>query len=114
MIQINETDQRAIPGADFSPGQVVKHRRYGYRGVVVDVDEECRAGDTWYKANQTQPGRIQPWYHVLVDGAVHTTYVAQENLEADELGAPVAHPLLEQFFTGFENGCHIRNDIPLG
>ncbi|MFQ5845905.1 MAG: heat shock protein HspQ, partial [Planctomycetota bacterium] len=63
----------------FEPGELVRHRRYGYRGVVAGLDPECRAGDEWYQGNLTQPDRRQPWYHVLVHGAQHTTYVAEEN-----------------------------------
>ena len=96
--------------ARFSPGQLVSHKRYGYRGVVVDFDVKCLADDAWYQKNQTQPHRDQPWYHVLVDGSGATTYAAQENLEPDGSGQPVDHPLIEQFFTGFEDGQYIPRD----
>ena len=57
--------------ARFQPGHLVRHRRYGYRGVVVALDLECGAGDDWYRSNRTQPDRDQPWYHVLVHGSSH-------------------------------------------
>ena len=88
----------------FRTGQLVRHRRYGYRGVVVGFDLTCQADETWYYRNQTQPPRNQPWYHVLVHGALHMTYVAQRNLEPDESGEPVTHPLVDHFFTGFRDG----------
>ena len=44
----------------FRPVQLVKHRRYGYRGVVVDFDSFCKAPEQWYQANQTQPDQNQP------------------------------------------------------
>ena len=97
---------------DFSPGQLVKHRRYGYRGVVVESDLICRADEQWYWKNQTQPRRDQPWYHVLVDGSSMTTYAAQENLLADDRDDPVHHPLVAYFFRGFEHGRYVRNDTP--
>jgi len=96
----------------FDAGQVIKHRRYGYRGVIVDMTPRCEASEQWYQNNQTQPGRDQPWYHVLVDGSSATTYPAQENLEADTSGAPIEHPLLGYFFTAFESGKYVRNDRP--
>jgi len=96
----------------FEPGQVVTHRRYGYRGVIVDMTPRCEAPEPWYQNNQTQPKRDQPWYHVLVDSSSATTYPAQENLEADTSGGPIAHPLLGYFFTAFEAGRYIRNDRP--
>jgi heat shock protein HspQ len=94
----------------FRPGQLVKHRRYGYRGVVVDVDLECHAPDQWYQRNQTQPLRQQPWYHVLVHETGTVTYAAQDNLEADEANAPIEHPLIDALFDGFNGESYLRND----
>jgi len=96
----------------FEPGQVVRHRRYGYRGVVVDRDEICQAGDEWYFKNQTQPDRNQPWYHVLVDGSSSSTYAASASLVADPSGLPIEHPLLPYFFSEFKDGIYIRNENP--
>jgi heat shock protein HspQ len=107
MIAINRPSQPV-----FERGQLVRHRRYGYRGVVVDYDEFCRADDEWYSKNQTQPVRDQPWCHVLVDGSSTCTYAASENLAADSSGLPIEHPLLPQFFDEFRNGLYIRNDVP--
>ena len=98
----------------FRPGELVRHRRYGYRGVVVDLDLECTAPDDWYSSNQTQPGRDQPWYHVLVDRSVQTTYAAEENLVHDPGGAEIVHPLVEHFFDRFEDGRYVRNERPWG
>jgi len=114
MIQVNESfpeyqlDQN-IPR--FEPGQLVKHKKYGYRGVVVAVDGHCRATPEWYFSNKTQPHRNQAWYHVLVDGTSACTYPAEENLLPDD-GPPVEHPLMAIFFSGFEDGRHIRNETP--
>ncbi len=96
----------------YRPGQIVRHRRYGYRGVVVDFDLTCEADQAWYQSNQTRPDRNQPWYHVLVDGSFSTTYAAQTSLEADERPAPIIHPLLEHFFTEFAGDRYVRNDRP--
>ncbi len=104
-------DDRQGRGA-YAPGDLVRHRRYGYRGVVVAVDSSCQASETWYQSNQTQPDKMQPWYHVLVHGAAHTTYAAEENLDADPEGGPVAHPLVEQFFSGFRGNRYVRNETP--
>ncbi len=88
----------------FAVGQVIHHRRYEYRGVIVAADRQCEADKDWYKSNQTQPRRDQPWYHVLVHDAPHTTYVAQENLEPDPTGQPIRHAHLNRFFRGFLKG----------
>jgi heat shock protein HspQ len=96
----------------FAPGDLVRHRRYGYRGVVVDLDRRCAASEEWYASNQTQPDRDQPWYHVLVDRSVQMTYAAEENLLPDESAAPVVHPLVERYFSEFLGAFYVRNDRP--
>ena len=88
----------------FEIGQLVQHRRYGYRGVIARRDERCLASEAWYLGNMTQPRREQPWYHVLVHGGEHTTYVAQENLEEDTGGEQVIHPLAKELFEYFHGG----------
>lgn len=116
MIMIRRRDPEAGGAARFAPGDLVRHRRYGYRAVVVAFDLECRASGSWYASNQTQPPRDQPWYHLLVHRHDHTTYAAQSNLEADASGEPIEHPLLQHFFDGFEGGVYLRNERqwPLG
>jgi heat shock protein HspQ len=95
----------------FTPGDLVRHVRYHYRGVVVAHDPRCMAGEAWYQSNQTQPEKDQPWYHVLVHDSGSVTYPAESSLEPDESGEPLIHPLLDQFFSGFANGRHQRNTV---
>jgi heat shock protein HspQ len=99
-----------VATACYEPGQLVRHRRYGYRGVVVDFDQTCQAEDDWYQSNKTQPSRNQPWYHVLVHGTSQTTYAAQENLSPDDSGQPIAHPMLPYFFDELVDGKYVRNE----
>ncbi len=96
----------------FQPGDLVKHRRYGYRGVVVHCDEKCLASDVWYLKNQTQPDRDQPWYYVLVDESDQTTYAAQSSLLPDDQETCVMHPWVNLYFSGFHAGKYHRNDKP--
>ncbi len=93
----------------FMPGTLVRHRRYGYRGVVVDFDMSCHADDEWYHANPSHPERDQPWYHVLVHGSTINTYAAQENLIADATGGQIDHPLIQHFFEGIDSLGYRRN-----
>ncbi len=95
----------------FQVGDVVHHRRYGYRGAIVERDSVCQADEAWYQSNQTQPDRNQPWYHVIVDGAQHTTYVAEEHLEPDSSGAPVRHPMIKQAFVSFFKGRYYKEPL---
>ncbi|HQP10629.1 MAG TPA: heat shock protein HspQ [Candidatus Omnitrophota bacterium] len=96
----------------FKPGECVVHARYGYRGIVVEVDPECQATDSWYYSNQTQPSRYQAWYHVLVHGSDQVTYVAQDHLVQDPSLEKVDHVLLSHFFTKDKKGRYVRNDNP--
>ena len=93
--------------ARFHEGQLVQHKRYNYRGVVVGRDPYCQAPDKWYRRNRTQPARDQPWYQVLVHGG-EQTYVAEENLVPDDSGRQIRHPLVEEYFSVFLNGRYHR------
>ena len=92
----------------FAVGDLIHHRLFDYRGVIVDVDPTFQATEEWYKAvARSRPAKDKPWYHVLVHDASHTTYVAEQNLEPDVSKDPIAHPMIEQFFSRFENGKYI-------
>ena len=95
----------------FEVGQVIHHKRYEYRGVIIGADPQCQADEDWYQKNQTQPERGQPWYHVLVHGASHTTYVAHQNLEPDSSGERVQHPMLGRFFKSFHQGRYYQESL---
>jgi len=93
----------------WSVGQIIHHKRFNYRGVIYEVDPTFQGSEEWYEqVAQSRPPKDKPWYHVLVDGNVSTTYVAERNLETDHLKTPVAHPFLAEFFTKFEDGKYIR------
>lgn len=96
----------------YQVGELVQHRRYGYRGVVAGRDGECCASEEWYRSNSTLPDRGQAWYHVLVHGGRHTTYVAQENLDVDKGLEQVVHPLTRTLFESFCSGRYqTREDV---
>ena len=47
---------------------------------------------------------------VLVDGAQHTTYVAERHLEPDAEGRPVRHPLLHALCGAWREGRYLPRD----
>jgi heat shock protein HspQ len=95
--------------AKFAVGAVIHHRLFDYRGVIVDVDATFQGSDEWYdQVAGSRPPKDAPWYHVLVSGATHTTYVAERNLELDREGGPARHPLLDHFFGEFRQGRYVR------
>ena len=99
----------------FQVGQIVHHVRYDYRGVVVDCDPVCMAADEWYEHQTTgksyKPTKEQPWYHVLVDGATHQTYVAQQNLEPSDDRRRIDHPSVDRLFATFLDGVYSKENL---
>lgn len=84
--------------AKYLPGQIVRHRRFDYRGVVIDVDPNFQGSEDWYEEMaKSRPPKDRPWYHVLVDEADSVTYVAERHLEHDSDDSPIEHPMLEDF-----------------
>ena len=95
----------------FSVGELVHHRRFNYRGVVIDVDARYEGTDEWYdQVARSRPPKDKPWYHVMVDGAAHFTYVAERHLEPDPSEDPVRHPMLWQIFVRREGARYIRSE----
>ncbi len=96
--------------ANFRVGQLVHHKLFDYRGVVIDVDPTFQGSDLWYQANaRSRPPKDQPWYHVLVHDADHRTYVAERNLAPDDSGEPVDHPELNEFLAEFRDGAYVSH-----
>jgi len=97
-----------ITRTKFTVGQLVHHRLFDYRGVIVDVDWDFQGSEEWYQAvAKTRPPKDKPWYHVLVHGQTHSTYVAERNLEPDDSVEPIKHPMIDRFFSKFENGVYL-------
>jgi heat shock protein HspQ len=92
--------------ASFHLGQIVRHKEFGYRGVVYDVDPAYQGSDAWFDRNAgAQPASKEaPWYYVIVDEEEGETYVPEQHLEADESGEPVWHPELDDLFGDVRNG----------
>jgi len=100
-----------ISRAQFGIGDLVHHRLFQYRGVIVDVDPDFQSTEEWYEAvARSRPPKDMPWYNVLVDGAEHSTYVAEKNLESEDSNTPIQHPMLGRFFSRFENGRYVGED----
>lgn len=89
--------------ASFGIGQVIHHRQFNYRGVIFDVDPDFQGTEEWFQKNVEagSPTKDEPWYHVLIDDDGRVAYVAERNLEVDDSSEPVEHPLIENFFSGF-------------
>ena len=93
-------------GAPLPHGTLIRHKRLGYRGIVVGHDEQCLAGQQWVRdagVLRTEHGVAQRFYHVLVDvrdrPAVQVSYVAADLAEQATGGdGIVLHPMMEAYF----------------
>lgn len=96
--------------AKFQIGQIIRHRLFEYAGVIFDVDPGFQGTEQWYReVALSRPPKDEPWYHVLVNNALHTTYVAERNLEAEKTPKRIVHPDAERIFKGFDGErYHLR------
>ena len=94
--------------AKFSVGDLIQHRLFDYRGVIVDVDPVFMLSDEWYEqVARSRPPKDQPWYRVLVHNSQDETYVAERNLAHDPSVEPISHPALNDYFTAFDDGRYV-------
>ncbi len=94
--------------AKFGLGQVVKHRKYAFRGIVYDVDPVFSNTDEWWEAipEDVRPHKDQPFYHLYAenDDTEYVAYVSEQNLQADTSDEPIRHPQVDEMFTRARGG----------
>jgi len=99
-----------ISKAEFSIGDLVHHKLFDYRGVIVDIDPQFQLTEEWYEmVARSRPPKDRPWYHVLVHEATNSTYVAEQNLEPDPSGEKINHPMITHFFSRLINGRYVND-----
>ena len=102
---MNDLVDMRVTGTQFAIGQVVRHRLYAFRGVIVDVDPEFNNTEEWWLAipEDVRPRKDQPFYHLLAenDTTAYEAYVSEQNLLVDETGEPVNHPQVAEVFGEF-------------
>ena len=96
--------------AKYRLGQVVRHKKHPFRGVVFDVDAVFSNTEEWYDAipEDSRPSKDQPFYHLLAenDQSYYVAYVSEQNLLPDLSGEPVEHPDLDDMFGELEDGVY--------
>jgi heat shock protein HspQ len=99
-------DAPLVSHALFRIGDKVKHRVFGFRGVVFDADPVFANSEDWYESNPLQPDRNQPFYHLLADNGEesYVAYVSQQNLMMDDGVEPIDHPGIEMMFKRLPDG----------
>ena len=95
-------------------GSSVKHRIYGFRGLVFDVDAEFNNTDEWYESIpvDARPRKNQPFYHLFAetpspDQSPYIAYVSEQNLIPDDDESPIEHPDIKEFFEQTSDGKFI-------
>ncbi|XP_015911449.1 uncharacterized protein [Parasteatoda tepidariorum] len=96
------------PNVKYRVGQVVRHRKWNYRGVIIGWDEKARAPIEWLEqmhGKENPHWRDMPNYSILVDTRdrliPQLTYVPQENIEIIT-DTQVIHPMIELHFERFD------------
>jgi heat shock protein HspQ len=96
--------------AKFGLGQVVRHRKYAFRGVIFDIDPEFANTEDWWLSipEGRRPRKDQPFYHLLAENedSEYIAYVSEQNLLPDETGEPVRHPQISEFFDEMLDGTY--------
>jgi heat shock protein HspQ len=96
--------------AKFRIGQVVKHRKFPFRGVIFDVDPVFANTEDWWLAipEDVRPIKEQPFYHLFAENAEteYVAYVSEQNLLPDESGEPLRHPQIRDMFERADDGSY--------
>jgi len=98
----------AVVHARFALGDVVRHRLFGFRGVIFDIDPVFANSEEWYESipAEMRPSKEQPFYHLLAENGEgsYIAYVSQQNLDRDDSGEPVDHPAIAGLFGPYSGG----------
>ncbi len=94
--------------AKFGIGQVVRHRKYPFRGLIYDVDPVFSNTEEWWLSipEDVRPSKDQPFYHLLAENTEteYIAYVSEQNLLIDESGEPLRHPQIGEIFERTDGG----------
>lgn len=101
------------PEVKYRVGQVIRHKIWGYRGVIIGWDPIAHAPEEWL--NKMHPPdkwhwRKMPNYSILVDTRdrpqPQVTYVPQENIEIITQ-TEIVHPNLDNYFDSFDGAQYL-------
>ena len=96
--------------AKYSLGQIVKHRKYPFRGVIFDIDPAFANTEEWWLSipEEVRPTKEQPFYHLFAENAEteYIAYVSEQNLLPDESGKPLRHPQIGEVFERTRDGVY--------
>jgi heat shock protein HspQ len=98
--------------AKYAIGEVVKHRKYPFRGVIYDIDPVFANTEEWWLSipEEVRPAKDQPFYHLYAENSEteYMAYVSEQNLEPDDSGAPLRNPQIDEVFARSDTGRYVR------
>ncbi|NXI50068.1 FBX21 protein, partial [Chloroceryle aenea] len=97
----------------FSVGQVIVHKRFGYTGVIVGWDVKANTTEGWlqhqYSPSKQDP-KYTPHYRILINKAngfgKSTAYIPEEEIMVIT-GLEVHHPDMKAYFSGYDGSKYI-------
>ena len=96
--------------AKYSIGEVVKHRKYPFRGVIFDIDPVFDNTEEWWQSipAEVRPRKDQPFYHLFAENAdtEYVAYVSEQNLLPDTSDMPIRHPQVAEVFVRDRSGAY--------
>ncbi|NWX39319.1 FBX21 protein, partial [Steatornis caripensis] len=98
----------------FSVGQVIVHKRFGYSGVIVGWDVKAKAPEEWLQHKyppEKQDLKDTPHYRILINKAngfgKSTAYIPEEELTIIMGLEVVHHPDMKAYFSGYDGSKYI-------
>ncbi|XP_031551876.1 F-box only protein 21-like [Actinia tenebrosa] len=97
----------------FRVGQVIRHKKWNYRGVIIGWDEKLNAPDYWRASNHPADKphwQTMPNYAILVDirdrAEPQVTYIPEENIEIIS-NTKIIHDEVDDYFLEFDGAQYL-------
>ncbi|KAF1811189.1 YccV-like-domain-containing protein [Eremomyces bilateralis CBS 781.70] len=119
-VTVKRRNTAEVGRVKYRVGQMMKHARYGYTGLVVGWDSKCEQSEEWIRTMNVDAlggGRSQAFYLVRASDG-HTKYVAEESIKV-YMGEPSDRTMrgAGEFFQRFDQQTrefisNIRDEYP--
>ena len=100
------------PHVSYRVGQVIKHKKWDYQGVIIGWDLTAKAPPEWIEQmhGDNVHWKDQPNYAILIDTrdrpAPQLSYVPQENIKIIK-NKKILHPAIDQYFEQFDGAQYL-------
>lgn len=97
--------------AKFNIGEIVTHKKQGYRAVIVDIDPLFQASGRYNpQAEKREFSHRNPWYRLLVDESNQMTYVEECHLQLDPNQDAISNPNIIYYLTSSQGSYHSNSN----